>query len=358
MEPITHGSAGPEVEDVQQRLMDLGLLTRDVTSPGVFGSATELAVRALQQRRGLPADGIVDSETWQALVSASFRLGDRMLFLTRPLLRGDDVRDLQLRLSRLGFDAGFADGLFGPSTRAALVAFQSEVALEADGILGPATVDQLVRLHRGHQDEPASVVRERSQLRRPSRASLVGARILLDPANGPEVPGWTAADGTREHTLNWALASAAAGRLTALGAVALLSRGPNTSPSAAERADFANSADVEVIVSLGLNGSTSPRDSGVTASYFGTPDHVSERGRALAELLLERTVAAIGTVDCRSHPSTVSILRLSRAPAVVLEPGFLTNAVDAARLADPAVRARVADGVVDAIVSFLTRSQA
>jgi N-acetylmuramoyl-L-alanine amidase len=354
VEPITHGSVGPEVEDVQRRLEGLALLGVALDPPGVFGVGTERAVRELQQQRGLPADGVVDNETWQVLVAASFRLGDRMLFLTRPMLRGDDVRELQLRLSRLGFDAGNDDGVFGSSTRAALVAFQSEVALEPDGILGPATLDQLMRLHREHQDAPAFVARERSELRRPTRENLLGARIMLDPANGPEVPGWRAADGTAEHELNWALASATAGRLTALGAVVVLSRGPTTSPSAAERADLANASDVAVIVSLGLNGSRSPRDQGATTSFFGTPDHVSERGRRLAELLQDRAVAALGAADCRCHPTTVSILRLSRAPAVVLQPGFLTNAEDAARLSDPVARARLADGIVAAITSFLT----
>jgi N-acetylmuramoyl-L-alanine amidase len=210
MEAIAAGSLGPEVEDVQRRLVGLGLLLEVAAEAerGLFGRATERGVRALQQQRGLPADGVVDSETWQVLVSASFRLGDRMLFGTRPMLRGDDVRELQLRLNRLGFDAGFDDGVFGPMTRTALADFQSEVGLDADGILGPQTLDQLQRLSRDHQAQPVFLARERSQLRRPARASLVGARLVIDPANGPDVPGWRAADGTTEHEVTWAIASA------------------------------------------------------------------------------------------------------------------------------------------------------
>jgi N-acetylmuramoyl-L-alanine amidase len=156
MDPLARGSTGPEVTDVQRLLRDLALLSGGgVDEVGVFGPATDRAVRALQQRAGLPSDGVVDGETWQALVAASFRLGDRMLFRTRPMLRGDDVRDLQERLSRLGFDVGIIDGVFGPETHTALVAFQSEVALEADGILGPTTLDQLRRLQRDHHRAPA-----------------------------------------------------------------------------------------------------------------------------------------------------------------------------------------------------------
>jgi len=353
MEPISRGSTGAEVEDVQRRLRDLGLLA-DGCEPGVFCDITERSVRQLQRQCGLPSDGVVDNETWSALVAASFRLGDRMLFETRPMLRGDDVRELQLRLNLLGFDAGFDDGIFGPSTRAALEAFQSEVGLDADGILGPSSVDHLVRLRRDHQGQPAYLARERSQLRRARRDSLSGARILLDPANGPEVPGWIAPDGTPEHAITWAIVSAAEGRLVALGANVMLSRGPRTSPSAAERAALANGSEAELIVSIGLNGSASPSDRGATASYFGTQRAVSEVGRRLAEVLLERTVATLGTPDCRSHPTTVSILRMSRAPATVLEPGFLTNAEDAALLCDAAHQRRIADAIVDGIAAFLT----
>jgi len=358
MEPIALGSTGPHVEDVQRLLADLGLLPtsgpegRD--EPGVFGRSTRRAVRDLQQRHGLPSDGVVDDETWHVLVAASYHLGDRLLFRTWPMLRGEDVRELQIRLARIGFDAGLADGVLGPDTERALLAFQSEVGLATDGIVGPETLEQLRRLHRDHHAAPVTMARERSQLRRRGRSDLIGARILLDPANGPDVPGVIAADGTAEHEITWAIAAAAAGRLSALGANALLSRGPNSSPDAAGRAAVANEADVELIVSIGLSRAASPRASGVTAAYFGTGSSVSVLGRALADRLLEHTVAALGTPDCRSHPETVSILRLSRAPAVIVSPGFLTSPEDARLLTDPAVQRRIADAIVDGLDGFLT----
>lgn len=360
MDPIAIHSTGPDVEDVQRLLSSVGLLpaaesgVHGTEERGVFGLATQRAVRGLQQRHGLPADGVVDLETWQVLIAASYRLGDRLLFRTRPMLRGEDVHDLQLRLSRLGFDAGLVDGVFGPETERALLGFQSEVGLVVDGILGAETLEQLTRLHREHHAAPASMARERSQLRRPTRTDIRGARILLDPANGPDVPGVVAPDGTPEHAITWAIASIAEGRLSALGASALLSRGPSTSPDATERAAVANDTDAEVIVSIGLNRADSPRVCGATASYFGTGTYVSEFGRALADHLLARAVATLGTPDCRSHPATVSILRLSRAPAVLLEPGFLTNPDDARRLTDPQVQRRLAEDVVEGLVDFLT----
>ena len=57
----------------------------------------------------------------------------------KPLLRGEDVRELQVDLNALGFDCGVADGIFGKKTDAAVRAFQAANKLEVDGIVGPKT---------------------------------------------------------------------------------------------------------------------------------------------------------------------------------------------------------------------------
>lgn len=49
----------------------------------------------------------------------------------------------QRALARLGYDPGPLDGLPGPQTTSALVAFQASVGVKADGILGPMTKDAL-----------------------------------------------------------------------------------------------------------------------------------------------------------------------------------------------------------------------
>jgi N-acetylmuramoyl-L-alanine amidase len=358
MELIRNGSVGPDVEDVQRRLQALGYRSAP-DEPGSFGSGTDAAVRAFQQTRGLPADGIVGQDTWRVLVGAGYRLGDRMLYATRPPLQGDDVRDLQRRLNRLGFDTGYDDGIFGAQTFDALREFQLNVGLEVDGIAGPGTVDLLQRLHRQHQEAPAYAVREREQLRRPPRTSLAGARVMVDPGHCPDDPGLVAADGTTEHELTWALGALLEGRLSAMGAHVVLARGPATSPTPSDRSALANSEDVEAIVSIHVNGLTgddgtaSRSARGAAAYYFGTEGYVSERGRMLAQLCVDQIVDATGTSNCRTHASTTAILRESRAPAVIIEPGFLTHPEEGPLLADPAYQRIVAAALADALQTFL-----
>lgn len=351
MEPIRPGRTGPEVSDVQRRLGELGHACGD--NPGVFDGLTEAAVRAFQQGRGLPADGAVGEETWLALVGASYRLGDRLLYLTRPPLSGDDVLDVQHRLNRLGFDAGPDDGVYDEQTTEAVREFQLNAGLDVDGIAGPATLDHLLRLHRAHQEASVSALRERQELRQPPRNTIAGARVMVDPGHSTADPGLTSPDGTPEHVVTWQIAAALEGRLAALGAHVVLSRGPNTSPSPRQRAQHANGEDVEVILSIHANGNTSPLARGAAATYFGTEAQISDRGRRLAELALDAVVAATGTPDCRALPSTTAILRASRAPAAIIEPGFLTHPEEGAALCESATQQRIASALTDAVTSYL-----
>ncbi len=83
---------------------------------------------------------IIDEETMSPLGG---RPGDtlRLLFLTRPLMTGEDVRQVQQALLNKGFSLGDdgADGIFGPATDAAVKAFQQRNSLRSDGIVGRAT---------------------------------------------------------------------------------------------------------------------------------------------------------------------------------------------------------------------------
>ncbi len=57
--------------------------------------------------------------------------------------RGSTVTQLQQKLASLGFDPGPIDGIFGPRTRAAVLAFQRARGIAVDGIVGPQTWGQL-----------------------------------------------------------------------------------------------------------------------------------------------------------------------------------------------------------------------
>jgi membrane-bound lytic murein transglycosylase B len=59
-----------------------------------------------------------------------------------PLSRSE-TEEMQQLLNRLGFDAGSADGIAGPRTRAAIRALQQELSLPADGYPAPSLLQRL-----------------------------------------------------------------------------------------------------------------------------------------------------------------------------------------------------------------------
>jgi len=56
--------------------------------------------------------------------------------IDEPLLKRDDVMAIQQTLSLLGYDAGEADGIAGPKTRAAAKDFQKDIGMVTDGYVG------------------------------------------------------------------------------------------------------------------------------------------------------------------------------------------------------------------------------
>ena len=235
---------------------------RRSTSPGTYGAGTRAAVEAFQYRRGLRVDGVCGPQTWSALVEAGRTIGDRFLYRRTPMLRGDDVAELQQRLSALGFDSGRVDGIFGDLTSAALGEFQRNVGLPVDGIAGASTVAELLRFGTRHDDtELVASVRDRERLRAAPR-TLAGRRVAIGEEGGLD-----------------STVAALRRLLVNQGAVVTTHHHPDGSIQASE----VNAGGAEVYIGLRLD---SDRHQCTTAYYAGYR-YSSPGGRRLAELLQE-----------------------------------------------------------------------
>lgn len=63
---LKRGMRGPAIVQLQGRLRSLGFFSNSID--GVFGEATQVAVKAAQQKFNLEADGVVGAATWSALL--------------------------------------------------------------------------------------------------------------------------------------------------------------------------------------------------------------------------------------------------------------------------------------------------
>jgi membrane-bound lytic murein transglycosylase B len=117
-----------EVLELQTLLNSLGYDAG--AADGLFGSATRRAVRTFQTAQGAPADGF---PTEALLIDVRTRAGVITEAAEAQALGTAGIRELQRLLNRLGYNAGRADGQVGPSTRAAIRAFERAQGIEVRG---------------------------------------------------------------------------------------------------------------------------------------------------------------------------------------------------------------------------------
>jgi N-acetylmuramoyl-L-alanine amidase len=287
---LAAGSRGEAVLDLQRRLSACGH-DPPAAESGTLGPATSAQLRAFQSARGLIANGECDQATWNALVEAGYHLGDRLLYLRSPMLRGDDVHALQRQLDALGFNPRWLDGIFGPDTEQALKDFQRNTGLTVDGVCGRdvcATLERLGGARAGH-DTGVAEVSERDRLRHTPR-DLHERRVAVGDAGGLDT-----------------LARALDRRLHEAGATVLVLHHPD--PSA--QAQAANAFAAELFVGIGLT------DGDADVTYYRTDGFTSEGGQRLAECIREQIGPVLGTDQLPVRGMRVPLLRETRMPAVL-----------------------------------------
>ncbi|HEY3315753.1 MAG TPA: peptidoglycan-binding protein [Bacillota bacterium] len=126
--------------DVMVDVMPAEPLGPTISIDGVFGAATDAAVRRVQSYFRLSVDGIVGPQTFFAFgqgVGPNTTYGGPV-FGSRnlsPGMTGGDVKIMQNRLNTFRYSlivGSPADGLFGPKNKAAVQAFQADAIANGD----------------------------------------------------------------------------------------------------------------------------------------------------------------------------------------------------------------------------------
>ena len=167
---LRKGDSGEEVVVLQAMLNRISqnypAIPKIQPTDGIFGNRTESAVKKFQQIFNLTPDGIVGRATWYKLVFLYVGVTDLSELLSEgqtyyqvkppssgnPLQEGDTgiaVSGLQYFLSVVGqvntnIPPLTIDGVYGPATRRAVIAFQNSYGLPASGAVD---LDDWLRLY-------------------------------------------------------------------------------------------------------------------------------------------------------------------------------------------------------------------
>jgi N-acetylmuramoyl-L-alanine amidase len=341
------GDRSGAIELISNTLLRLGF----ISSPSdIFDEKLTQGVKAFQQDRGLTVNGLINEITARSLEEARFRLGDRVLvFNTTALMRGDDVANLQDRLIQMGFNCGKVDGVYEITTENAVKEFQKSVGILSDGRCGPATLISLMRLAKTVSGGAPSALREsiNHSVRSPALANKV---IVIDPSWGGEFTG-ESANGVNESEIVFDLAQRLEGRLIALGVNVILTRSANNSPLEKDRIKVANSVNADLVIALKVDSYKNEKANGVATYFYGREDKGvrSVVGERFANLIQREICARTDLLNCHTHGKSWDLLRLTVAPTIRIDLGYLSNPQDARRLSIDAFRDQLAEAIVVAI---------
>ena len=172
--PLRLGSVNEDVKCIQRRLNRISTnfpaINKIMPVDGFFAETTDTAVRSFQSIFNLQVDGIVGKATWYQiqyiyyavkkindLNSEGLTLEDIPQQFHSPLaegMTGNDVRVMQYYLAFIAqYDTSVnpinIDGIFGPMTRNAVIAFQKAYELEVTGIVNAVTYNRMIDVYRG-----------------------------------------------------------------------------------------------------------------------------------------------------------------------------------------------------------------
>ncbi len=171
--PLKLNSTGNDVETIQRQINRISNNYPEIPKiepvDGVFGSKTELSVKAFQRIFNLYADGIVGKSTWYKISGIYVGVkrlaeleseGEKLVstgeypgYLLKQGSTGDAVSQMQ---HYLNFISQYykevplinGDGIFGVGTLDSVIQFQKKLGLDVDGVVGRQTWDKIYYIYK------------------------------------------------------------------------------------------------------------------------------------------------------------------------------------------------------------------
>ncbi len=196
--------------------------------------------------------------------------------------------------------------------------------------------------------------------------------VVIDAGHGGQDRGASSAVGyEKNYTLD--VIAGLKKALEAKGLKVILTRSNDSYLPLEERAQVANDTGDAIFVSVHFNSETNgtsangfevyamtPRGAASTGDFTVTADQFKvmpgndfdDASLALATGVQHSLLGHLPEFDRGVRRARFAVLRLTRAPAILIEGGFLTNAPDGQRINDPAWRQKFSSAIAEGVVSF------
>lgn len=203
----------------------------------------------------------------------------------------------------------------------------------------------------------------------PAPAWAGAVKIVLDAGHGGSDPGAVGVNGLYEKTVNLDVVTRIKSELESRGYEVMLTRDNDSYLSLAERVAITDRLAPDLFVSVHANSHTSSSVNGSMVLYYDKdypqasypPSDamaaLTPESKRLAQLVQDAMVKSSGTADLGLVPSAVYVARMGSVPSILVETAFLSNAADAANLADGSFRQKLAVGIADGIEAYKPQEQ-
>ena len=176
-------------------------------------------------------------------------------------------------------------------------------------------------------------------------------KVVIDPGHGGDDPGTIGIGGFREKDVVLPISLDVAEILRKQDIEVIMTRDNDNFISLQGRTDLANDIDADLFVSIHANAInlSRPDVNGLETYYY-------KSGRRLAEVIHWSILNGVEIDNRGIRRARFYVLRHSTMPAVLVEVGFLTGAIDSSRLKDPNHRRRMAEEIARGIVEYIKQN--
>jgi N-acetylmuramoyl-L-alanine amidase len=178
----------------------------------------------------------------------------------------------------------------------------------------------------------------------PSAARAVST-VVVDAGHGGIDRGGMPGQRVPEKGFTLAVARRLASKLREAGFHVVMTRDSDEFVGLGQRCAIANAQSSAIFISIHFNAAPRTGATGVETYYY------SGQSAGLAAAVHSRVLQLMGTPDRHIRRRGFYVIRKTQWPAVLVEPGFLTNPEEVARLSSSGFQDRLAGALAKAIIS-------